>query len=92
MTAPVPAGLGANRGLTFNRRAFAVAAVVSVVTVVVLFGFLLLGGVAICLAGGIAAAATRGTRRPTTVLSVGLGLLVGPVLYLLLAVVVHLAD
>lgn len=92
MTAPVPAGLGANRGLTFNTRAFAVAAVVSVVTVVVLFAFLLLGGLLTCLTGAITAAATRGTRRPTTVLSVGLGLLVGPVLYLLLAVVVHLAD
>ena len=92
MAAPVPTGLGPNRGLSFNGRAFAVAAVVSVVTVVVLFGFLLLGGLITCLAGGITAAAKPGTRRPTTVLSVGLGLLVGPVLYLLLAVVVHLAD
>ncbi|MBI5738854.1 MAG: hypothetical protein HY997_23580 [Mycolicibacterium neoaurum] len=92
MTAPVPAGLGPTRGLTFNGRAFVVAAVVSVVTVVVLFGFLLLGGLLTCLTGAITAAATRDTRRPTTVLSVGLGLLVGPVLYLLLAVVVHLAD
>ena len=92
MAAPVPAGLGANQGLTFNGRAFVVAAVVSVVTVVVLFGFLLLGGLLTCLTGAITAATTRGTRRPTTVLSVGLGLLVGPVIYLLLAVVVHLAD
>lgn len=91
MAPPGPGVLGINRGLTFNGRALVVAAVVSVVTVVVLFGFLLLGGLLTCLAGA-AGAAKANVREPATVLSVGLGLLVGPVLYLLLALVVHLLD
>jgi hypothetical protein len=76
---------------TINRRAFAVAAIVSVVTVVVLFGFLIIGGLFISLAGGVALAAKK--HRPTgTALSVGLGLLVGPVLYLALGGIVYLAE
>jgi hypothetical protein len=77
---------------TINRRAFAVTAIVSVVTVVALFGFLIIGGLLISLAGAVALTTKRSVGRPSTVLSVGLGLLVGPVLYLTLAGVGYLAE
>ena len=79
-----PAALG------FDRRAFLIAVAVSVVSTVILFAFLALVGVVTAVAGLVAA--TRGSRRAATLLGVGGGLLVGPVLYLALAVVVNLAG
>lgn len=79
-----PAALG------FDRRAFLIAAAISVISTVILFGFLALAGIVTAVAGLVAA--TRGSRRAATLLGVGGGLLVGPVVYLALAVVVNLAD
>jgi hypothetical protein len=76
--------------LGFDRRAFLIAATVSVVSTVILFAFLALAGVVTAVAG--LAAAARGSKRAATILGAGGGLLVGPVLYLALAVVVNLAG
>ena len=75
----------------FGRRAFLIAACLSVVTTVILFGFLTLAGI---LAAGVAGAlaSARGSQRAMTVFSAGCGLLVGPVLYLALAVIIQLAG
>jgi len=83
-TTAQPAALG------FDRRAFLVAAAMSVISTVILFAFLALVGVVTTITG--LAAATRGSRQAATILGVGGGLLVGPVLYLALAVVVTLAG
>ncbi|MGE3689387.1 MAG: hypothetical protein AB7J47_23850 [Acidimicrobiia bacterium] len=76
--------------LGFDRRAFLIAAAVSVASTVILFAFLALVGIVTAVAG--LAAWTRGSRRARTLLGVGGGLLVGPFLYLALAVVVNLAG
>jgi hypothetical protein len=78
--------------VTLNRRAFVVAAAISVATVVALVAYLVIGGLLISLAGGVALTAKRSCGRMGTMLSVGLGLLVGPVVYLVLAGVVYLVE
>lgn len=78
--------------VTFNRRALALAAVVSAITVVALFAFLLVGGLLTCLAGWVTIAVKANTGRPSTTLSVGVGLLAGPALYLVLVGVIYLAN
>lgn len=68
---------------------FAIAAVLSTATTIVLFGFLALGGIVVTVFA--APFAFRGrSRRATVILSAALGLLVGPALYVLLALVVAL--
>jgi hypothetical protein len=79
-----PAALG------IDWRAFLIAAAVSVASTVFLFGFLALVGVVTAIAG--LAAAARGSRRAASLLGVGVGLLVGPVLYVALAGVVNLVG
>jgi hypothetical protein len=70
--------------LGLDWRAFLIAAAVSVASTVILFGFLALVGVVTAVAG--LATATRRSKRAAALLGVGGGLLVGPVLYVALAV------
>lgn len=78
-------------GGVFDRRALLLAAAVSVATTVLLFGFLALAGFATIAVAGVLAATHRPVPAART-LSVGCGLLAGPVAYLVLAVVVRLAG
>lgn len=84
------AAIAQHAALGFDRRAFLIAAAVSVASTVILFAFLALVGVVTTITG--LAAATRGSKRAATLLGAGSGLLVGPVLYLALAVVVNVAG
>lgn len=64
--------------LGLDRRAFLIAAAVSVASTVILFGFLALVGVVTTGVG--LATATHGSKRAATLVGAGGGLLVGPVL------------